>query len=255
MLLQVLPSTKVMLLYLTWGTKEQGKGGTSHPCQVYEGIQPIGLTPPCPPTVCRPHTPCSAPSHNLVMLIWHHPCLAHALSQWQLAALVPGPTALRQEAVMDRQWCSCWKVKHPASHQASLVPTSSLRRAAASRAWQWAARLAESPRAACFILLKSITFPGALEEGAGCQQCHPAQWCPEGWLCSAWWRSLSRMDWAWECGMLWGPGALLWGHCKLMMYITRLHWRMGALECNKVRTSLLPGAVVPVEEMHPSTAG
>lgn len=28
----------------------------------------------------------------------------------------------------------------------------------------------------------------------------------------------------WECGMLWGPGALLWGHCKIMMYIARLHW-------------------------------
>lgn len=54
----------------------------------------------------------------------------------------------------------------------------------------------------------------------------------------------------WECGMLWAPGPLSLSNCKIPMYITWLHWQLGALKCNKARrTGLFPGTVVALGEV------
>lgn len=63
-LLWVPAGATVRMLYLTWGTQERGKGTAL----AHMGVQPTGLTPPCPPAIRRPHTPCPAPQHDLAML-------------------------------------------------------------------------------------------------------------------------------------------------------------------------------------------
>lgn len=68
--------------------------------------------------------------------------------------------------------------------------------------------------------------------------------------------SLWREGPGWERGMLWAPGPLSLGDCKIPMYITVAVLGLGALECNKARrTGLFPGTVVPLGEVHPSTVG
>lgn len=64
MLLWVPAGATVRMLYLTWGTQERGKGTAL----AHMGVQPAGLTPPCPPAIRRRHTPCPAPQHDLAML-------------------------------------------------------------------------------------------------------------------------------------------------------------------------------------------
>lgn len=57
-----------------------------------------------------------------------------------------------------------------------------------------------------------------------------------------------------ERGVLWGPGALLLGRCKIMGYICVHLVDWGYSSAIKQEGLACP-PVVPVEEMHPSMAG
>lgn len=136
------------------------------------GVCPTGIAAPCP----LPYIDPVCPSPTAQSGAQHHPCLAHAGLQQQLAVPTPNPAAPG-----SRQW--------------------------------WT-----STGAVCSITLQSIPFLRALQEGAGCQ--HPAGWGPKQWLSAAG----GGKGLGWERGVLWAPGPLSLGDCKIPTYIARLPW-------------------------------
>lgn len=179
-LLWVPASAMVRMLYLTRGEVGRPPLRASHhfgPCGC-----PASRSHPSLPTCCvqTPYalpSPTARPGHTCLA---SSPTSAPALPRWQQAAPPLGPAAGDGSG-----WAAMLTRESTAPCVASSLPCARRLSEAAGRAWQGAARLAESPSCCCFISLQSVTFPRASEEAAGCQQGHPAAWCPKQWLGAA----------------------------------------------------------------------
>lgn len=90
-LLWMVASAMVRMIYLTWDTWERGKGATSPPYQALPWH--VGLSSPQNSLFLAPvpYLDPVCPSLTAQSGAQHHPCLAHAGLQQQLAVLAPNP--------------------------------------------------------------------------------------------------------------------------------------------------------------------